>query len=514
MSVRQPFAAVSSALRSARPRLVFVVCVAIVGLIVSLCVTVHELRGSPPTVYAYMKDASPLIKGNDVKSAGVKVGSVGSIEVEHGEAKIGLVLNDDVLPLHRDATIRIRPVGLLGERYVDLDRGSPSAPVLAKGAAIPVTQTSTATDLDEVLDTVDAPTGEALSYLVTTLGEGVLGRGKDANAAIKALAPALLDTNRLAAILKDQNGVLDDLLDSVQPVASQLAIDNGKQLDQLIDAANDALATTALKDDQLNGTLRELPGALHDAEPTLAALARAAGSTTPVLAALRPTTDDLVQLSGELNAFSKTANSALTSINPVLDKATVLLKQAEPVATTLSELSPGLLATAGHTRILGTAALDNLTTVLDFVRDWALTTNGQDGLSHYFRAHLVVTTDAASGLLPNGPNLIPPLSPVPNKGLGGALQDPLGTVGGALGGLTGNQDGNSGGVLGGLGGGVLGGLLGGLTGNGRANPSAAGSSSAGATVGKNPQQNAGSATGLNRTQERSLLAYLIGGTSS
>jgi phospholipid/cholesterol/gamma-HCH transport system substrate-binding protein len=41
--------------------------------------------------------------------------------------------------------------------------------------------------------------------------------------------------------------------------------------------------------------------------------------------------------------------------------------------------------------------------VLNFIRYWALTTNGKDGLSHYFRAHVVATPDAATGLIPGGP---------------------------------------------------------------------------------------------------------------
>jgi phospholipid/cholesterol/gamma-HCH transport system substrate-binding protein len=44
----------------------------------------------------------------------------------------------------------------------------------------------------------------------------------------------------------------------------------------------------------------------------------------------------------------------------------------------------------------------NLDNVFNFLKYWALTTNGYDGLSHYFRAAVVVTPLSATGLVPGG----------------------------------------------------------------------------------------------------------------
>ncbi len=449
---------------------------AVLGLAVASGVTMSAMSDEKPDVYVTFADASPLIKGNDVKAAGVKVGTIGSIEVDHGVAKVGLVLDDEVLPLHEDATARVRPVGLLGERFIELDRGSADTPVLADGASLPMGQTSRATDLDEVLDMVDAPTGTALSMLVTTLGQGILGKGENADRAIRALAPALQDTDRLARILKDQNGVLQDLVDSVTPVVEQLAAGNGKQLDRLLDATNRTLSATARNDAKLGRTLDRLPTALKEARTTLAALSGAAGSTAPVLAALRPATDNLVKVSRELEDFSDSAAPALDSLDPVLDKADVLLDRARPVAQSLSSLSGDMRSTARSGRVLGTKALDNLTTILDFVKYWALTTNGQDGLSHYFRAHVVVTTEVLTGLVPKP---------------GGAGTSAAGKSGKPGKGSTSPE------VVPPLEG-LLNGLLGPVE---------------GLLSGKNTSKAAsgGTATGLTSSQEQGLLSYLIGG---
>jgi phospholipid/cholesterol/gamma-HCH transport system substrate-binding protein len=458
-----------------RLRLVAVCLLTAVGLVTASVVTLDAMKDESPNLYVYFEDASPLIKGNDVKAGGVKVGQIGSIEVEDGIAKVGLVLDEEVLPIHEDATARVRPVGLLGERYVEIDRGSPEAPVLEDGASLSVKHTSRATDLDEVLNMVDGPTGKSLSFLVTTLGQGILGRGEKADRAIQALAPALEDTDRLAQILDDQNAVLTELLASVEPVAQQLAVDDGRQLDALIEAADDTLAATSRNDAELAETLEQLPDALRETRATLEALANAAGSTTPVLSALRPLTDDLVQVSDELTAFSRSAAPALDGLDPLLEHAEVLIARARPVARTLASLAPGMEATADHGREIGTQLLGNLETVMDFIKYWALTTNGQDGLSHYFRAHVVVSTATVTGLIPDVEGQQAPDGD--DRGpldLGDDLLDQAGPL----------LDG----VLNGLGG---------LLGGNRSDRSKA--------------AEGGTATGLTESQEQSLLSYLTGG---
>jgi len=258
-----------------------------------------------------------------------------------------------------------------------------------------------------------------------------------------------------------------------------VAPDGGRPLDALVEAADDTLAATARNDAELADALDRLPAALGETRATLAALARAAGSTTPVLESLRPLTDDLVDVSQELTAFSRSARLALDGLDPVLAQARVLISRARPVARTLAALAPDMEATADHGRVIGTQALDHLTTVMDFIKYWALTTNGQDGLSHYFRAHLVISDAIATGPVP-----APDQETTENGGpldLGNDLLDQAGPV------LDGVLDG-----LGGLAG-PLDGLLGHRAGR-----------MAGADKG-------GTATGLTTTQEQSLLTYLTGG---
>ena len=56
------------------------------------------------------------------------------------------------LPVHEDATLKVRPrLFLEGNFFVDLHPGTPSAPKLDDGGTIPLSQTATPVQLDQVL---------------------------------------------------------------------------------------------------------------------------------------------------------------------------------------------------------------------------------------------------------------------------------------------------------------------------------------------------------------------------
>jgi len=152
----------------------------------------------PGVVTAVFADASPLVPGFTVRSHGVKVGEIESLEVKDGAALVRMRIDESASrPLHTDATARIRPVSLLGERYIDFERGSPKAPVLPVGQPIDAPHTASAVDLSDVLNTVDNPPAPALAAFITTIGDGARGRGSDIDAALALLAPSLNRTDGL-----------------------------------------------------------------------------------------------------------------------------------------------------------------------------------------------------------------------------------------------------------------------------------------------------------------------------
>ena len=433
-------------------------------------------------ITAEFADAGAIIPGNDVVVDGVKAGSVRRLDLVDGKARVSFSVDADFTPLHTDATAAIRSVSLLGERYLDLARGTPSAPVLADGAVLPVSQTQRAVELQEILDVVDQPTGTALAALIVALGEGMAARGEDAAAAIDAMEPALTETARLLEILGGQNQLLAALVDRAEPVASALGAERGARLDRLVAASDDLLAATAGGRPELEAALQRLPGALTTARSALAELSNLAGQTTPVLASLRPVTGDLRQIAFELGDFADAAGPALASADPVLERARELVAAATPVTAELRAAAGDVQTAARATRTVVEALPEDVSNLLDFVRNAALAVGGSDSLSHYLRI-FVLATPGSTGFLPENPPApvagAPAAAPVSTGAAPAAV--PLGPV---LPGLVSQLFGDS-----------APGLLGGTP---TPNPA--------------PQLggDTGSATGLTFTQERSLLSYLLG----
>jgi phospholipid/cholesterol/gamma-HCH transport system substrate-binding protein len=469
--------------RAPRARLIAIAVVAIGAVTAASSGMAADQNPSTAIVVAKFADASPLLVGNDVKLLGVKVGSITSMSVDaDGQADVGMELDAAALPLHTDAKALVRPVSLLGERYLELDRGSDNAPVLPRGAVIPSSQTGQNTDLDQVLNTVDDPTGQSLAALVTVLGEGAQGNGANIADTIKALAPAMTDTQGLADVLNQQNALVNGLVDKLGPVATALADDKGKTLDGLVSSTQQILNTTAANQQALDSTLAALPATVQTARDTLAQLTGTVASTVPTLQAIKPVTGSLTQISAELQQFAGAAQPALAGANPVLEKAQSLLDEARPVVETLSKSGPDTKALASSLKPIAGELTDNIDGVFAFIKNWALATNGADGLSHYFRAGLVVTPDTVSGAVPGlGSNLGIGGSPAPlTKNPGGQPVDPQAPQqpgGGPAGGL----------LAGGGPAGILGSLL---------SPT--------------PSPDGG-VTGLTQQQESGVLGFLLGG---
>lgn len=400
------------------------------------------------TVIGMFADASPVIEGTEVRAAGVGVGTVESIRLENGKGRVELSVRESVLPLHTDATLKIRPVSLLGEQYIELDPGDPAKPVLGD-QVIDERHTSRAVELQEIINTLDDPTSTALAALVTGLGEGLHGTGADAAAAIKALAPAMNRTAELGTVLDQQNEALTDLVDTVTPVVEAAAADGA--LDRLVGSTEQSLSTLAANQRALDTTLAQLPATVAKARRTLSRLAGVSDAATPALKSVRPVTQNLSQISKELRAFAETADPALASLRPVLQRADVLLDKAAPVVRGLKPAAADLTRTADSARpVLDQLVVKRLGDLMDFVKWWSLSTNGHDGLSNYFRGVLVATPQS---LVDTGLATVPGKTPDPSDVLGALpklpkVTDALPTVPGDLGNVTGLSEKQEGSLLG------------------------------------------------------------------
>jgi virulence factor Mce-like protein len=231
-------------------------------------------------VKAAFASANDLKPGSPVRIAGVEVGKVTAVQPLHegGEgALVTMRISDNGRPVHTDATAKIRPrIFLEGNFFVDMTAGSPSAPELSDGATIPVNQTATPVQLDQVLTSLQSDTRADLKTLLHEYATALDGNGaKGFNRSIPYWKPAYKNSAIVsAAMLGTQEHDLSGYIKNAGATAAALDR-NGETLKALVTDFRVTAGAFAREQDNLRAALGELPNTLHAAMPALASLNRA-----------------------------------------------------------------------------------------------------------------------------------------------------------------------------------------------------------------------------------------------
>lgn len=210
-----------------------------------LVITIGNVSFSGSREYqAQFSDATGVVKGDDIRIAGVKVGNVKKVEiVDDTQALVTFSVEDSArLNDSTHATIRYR--NLVGQRYLSLTQDAGDTDLLEDGDTIPVDRTSAALDLT-VLFNGFKPLFEALSpddlnkfsYEIVQVFQGEGG----------TLESLLGHTASITQTLADRDAVIGDLIDNLDSVLQHLA-DRDDQLSSLIINFRDLI--TGLKDDR------------------------------------------------------------------------------------------------------------------------------------------------------------------------------------------------------------------------------------------------------------------------
>ena len=257
-------------------------------------------------VKAELPNAANLVKGNDVRIGGERVGSVSNIvPVHHADgsdsALITMKLEKRVEPLPTDSTVLVRPRSALGLKYVEVTPGRAGAGYVA-GSTIPLSQAlPRPVEIDQVLNMFDRRTRVGEGLTIRGFGDALTGRGQDLNEAIRALRPLFRDLQPVAANLAAPQTQLRRLFPAlgrtsslVAPVAQQQA-DLFTGLDttftalarvarpfiqQTISKAPPTLDTVTAQLPRQRPFIRNLTGLMRELRPGVAVLP----STAPVLA--------------------------------------------------------------------------------------------------------------------------------------------------------------------------------------------------------------------------------------
>jgi phospholipid/cholesterol/gamma-HCH transport system substrate-binding protein len=266
---------------------------AVIGVLLLLAFTKAIPFRSHYEIRAAFQSSNNLRPGSPVGIAGVQVGKVTGIErAERGGhgAIVTMRIVEKGRPVHADATAKIRPrIFLEGNFFVDLTAGSPSAPELQDGATIPVNQTATPVQLDEILTALQSDTREDLQTLLRAYGKGLGGPGgRGFSRSIPHWEGAYRDSAIVAeAMLGETGRELSRYVDHAGATATALDR-NREQLKSLITDFHVTAAAFAREDGNLRAALGELPRTLRAAHPALGALNQSFPSLRALAVELRP----------------------------------------------------------------------------------------------------------------------------------------------------------------------------------------------------------------------------------
>jgi virulence factor Mce-like protein len=297
------------------------------------------------TIQAVFPSAANIRVDSPVRVAGVNVGKVTKVaHVEGGRqaAVVTMRIDKKGLPLHRDARLKIRPrIFLEGNFFVDVSPGSPSAPRLRDGDRIPINQTSSPVQLDQVLSALQAPTRRDLQALLRELSSGLRGAGaRGYNRSIPYWEPAYRDSSIVADALQGTEAHdLSRFIDKAGVTAE--AIDrNREQLKSLVTDFDTTAAAFAARDTQLSQAVAELPRTLRAAMPALAALNRSFPAVRGLIRAARPAVRSSRPTLDALLPFARQARGLVSA--PELRGLSADLRPLVPPLTELDERSAPL----------------------------------------------------------------------------------------------------------------------------------------------------------------------------
>lgn len=206
-------------------------------------------------VNAVFKTGADLVPGDDVTMSGIRVGKVESITPSAASAQVNMLIHGDFAPVSSDARAVIRQKNLLGETYVELNRGSASQR-LADGGTIDLDHTLTPVEVDEVLRALDPQVRDQLSIVINSLGQATAGRGADMNAAGGDLSTLAVDLQTVAHTLASNQDHLDALIADLRKVMETLAAWHADFRAMIADWDH-VMATLASREQNLKGTIVE-----------------------------------------------------------------------------------------------------------------------------------------------------------------------------------------------------------------------------------------------------------------
>ena len=318
-------------------------------ILAQMHVRVPLLSKSPTTINVAMNTAESVTPGQgvQVQVAGVRIGEVGQVTLTNGHANLAMQIDPKFSDLiHTDAHALLRPRTGLKDMYIQVMPGSHRSPIAKAGYTIPMENTATDVDVDQILQQLDARTRDYVTLLANGAGTGLKGEGSTLAEVFRRYEPTARD---LALV----NGSVGKEEASLRRVIHGLALLNRKlaqrpqDLTQLVGAAGATFNAFASQDRNLQATVADLPATLRQATDTLNKVTPFAQQLGPAATALQPAVRALQVANAKLKPFAhKVEPIVRTQLRPFARTARPVVRDLKPTAQNLNAAIPDLQRSA------------------------------------------------------------------------------------------------------------------------------------------------------------------------
>jgi phospholipid/cholesterol/gamma-HCH transport system substrate-binding protein len=281
------------------------------SLSASLFFIFGQFRNGPTRGYsAVFLDASQLKRGDSVRVAGIRVGTVNAVSLQpDNTVLVGFDADDDV-GLTTGTRAAVRYLNLVGDRYLELIVGPGSMRLLPAGARIPVDRTMPSLDLDLLLGglkpVIRGLNPRDVNALAAALVQVFQGQGQ-------TLRSLLAKTSSFSNDVADENKAVESLIDNLNTVVQTLA-DQGGQFSDAIERLQRLVSELSRDRDPIGDAIAALDtgtasmaDVLGAARPPLAATVDQLNRLSPLLVQGKGMLDDALQRAP--NNFRKLART-------------------------------------------------------------------------------------------------------------------------------------------------------------------------------------------------------------
>jgi ABC-type transporter Mla subunit MlaD len=298
-------------------------------------VSTYDLKARVP-------NADALVKGNEVRIGGDRVGTVPSVvpvQLENGQvaAELSLRLDKSAEPLPVDSTITIRPKSALGLKFLQVTPGDSSEGFKA-GETIPVASaTPEPVDIDEFFDMFDEKTRDAIRQNNAGFGNALAGRGPQLNEGLGALRRLVVNGQPILRKIVEPSTNFAGFWESLEDLAATVAPVAETQAQMFVALDRTFAAFARVSRPYIQETIEKSPPTLDEVNADLPVLRPFLRSSGRFFTALRPGVKALAETSPVI------AESLHAGI-PVLNASPVLNNQLQPTAEALVDFqeAPGV----------------------------------------------------------------------------------------------------------------------------------------------------------------------------